>query len=213
TTGAGSAAVEAGALDWLVAGVSASFLQAARARASRQTAAVTRFMQRSLSKVRPWGFARDIIAQGVTPASRPRRPSEVMRAAPAGAFARRSPLRALRQQALQFRVGEVAPLARLEVAELDVADAHAQQLLDPETEVRGHQADLPIEALHQHDAETEAAELAGLARQRGLAVDRHTAAHAAQEFRGHLVVDRDQVFLLQLVLGAQDLVDDVAVAG
>src|SRR5690606_3948159 len=47
-----------------------------------------------------------------------------------------------------------------------------------------------------------------------LPVHRHAAAgHAAQELVGDLVVDRDQVFLLQLVLGAQDLVDDVAIAG
>src|SRR5690606_16536246 len=123
------------------------------------------------------------------------------------------PVSALWQQSAQFRVGQVAPLADLEPAELDVADAHPHQLLDPVTEVGGHQADLAVESLHQHDPEPEPAQLAGLARQGGLSVHRHALGHRAQELGGDLVVDRDQVFLLELVLGAQDLVDDVAVTG
>src|SRR3546814_813819 len=42
---------------------------------------------------------------------------------------------------------------------------------------------------------------------------RYAARHAAQEFVGDRVVHAHQVFLLQLVFGAQDGVDDVAVAG
>ena len=79
--------------------------------------------------------------------------------------------------------------------------------------MRGHQPDLPVEALHQHDPETVAAQFAGLAGQGDLAVQRHAAAHAAQEFVADLMVHHHQIFLLQLVLGAQDRVDDVAVAG
>ena len=39
----------------------------------------------------------------------------------------------------------------------------------------------------------------------------HAGAHARREVGGERAVDRDDVFLLVVVLGAQDLVDDVAV--
>lgn len=63
------------------------------------------------------------------------------------------------QQSAQFGVGEIAPLAGLQMAELDIADAHAHQLLHAVTEMRRHQADLPVQALRQHDAEPDRADL------------------------------------------------------
>jgi putative acetyltransferase len=84
-------------------------------------------------------------------------------------------------QAAQLGVGEVAPLPDLERTELDVVDAHAAQLRDAVTEGGGHQADLPVQALRQHDAEAELGDPRGAARQRHLAVDAHAARHATQE--------------------------------
>ena len=82
-----------------------------------------------------------------------------------------SPFRAARQQAPELLVGEVAPLSDLEVGEFHVADPHADELLHPAPEMRRHQADLPVEALHQHDPEAETAELGGLAGKRQLPME------------------------------------------
>jgi len=97
--------------------------------------------------------------------------------------------------------------------ELHVDDAHAAQLGDAVAERGRHQADLPVQTLGEHDAKAELRDLARAAGLGHLAVDAHALGHAGEEFVGDGLVHADQVFLLVVVLCAQDLVDDVAVAG
>ena len=80
-------------------------------------------------------------------------------------------------------------------------------------EERAHAADLAVQALRQHDAEGRGADAPHFARLGDRAEDAHAARHAVEKDLGHRPVDRDDVFLLVLVLAAQDLVDDVAVVG
>src|SRR6185312_1743387 len=81
----------------------------------------------------------------------------VVRHHPDARIGRRSclPLRAPRQQSAQFRFAEIAPLSHFQRAELDIHDADAAQLGDPVAEGFRHQANLPVQALREHDAESE----------------------------------------------------------
>ena len=97
--------------------------------------------------------------------------------------------------------------------ELHVDDAHAAQLGDAVAERGRHQADLPVQTLGEHDAKAELRDLARAAGLGHLAVDAHALGHAGEEFVGDGLVHADQVFLLVVVFRAQDLVDDVAIAG
>ena len=124
-----------------------------------------------------------------------------------------SPLRAIGQQSTQFRIAQIAPLAELERTELDVDDAHPTQLLDPIAKRIGHQADLPVESLGQHNAKAEARDTLGSARLGQLSMHAHATRHATEELIGYRLVDADQVFLLVMVFRSQQFVDDVAIAG
>lgn len=126
-----------------------------------------------------------------------------------------SPDAAIRQQSAQLRLAQVPPFAHGQRAQFDVDDAHPLQAADLVAEHGAHAPDLPVEALGEHDAEGIGAHFPGAA---GLGAHLqlrqvHAGTHAADEARRQRPVHRHHVFLLVIVLGAQDLVDDIAVAG
>jgi hypothetical protein len=94
-----------------------------------------------------------------------------------------------------------------------VHDPHALQAPHPVVEVLAHAADLTVEALRQHDTERIASDLGDTARIGHRLEDRYAAGHARQELMRQRPVDRDDVFLLVLVLGTEHAIDDVAVVG
>src|SRR5688572_2838302 len=97
------------------------------------------------------------------------------------AMRRVSPLGALRQKPLEFGWRQIAPLTDFEIAEPDVDDAHAAQLLDAIAELGRHETDLPVEALRKNDAKTKFSQFINLARLGHLAVDAYAARHAGDE--------------------------------
>ena len=111
---------------------------------------------------------------------------------------------------MQFDIGQIAPLSDFQRTKLDIDNAHAPQLGHLVVEGLGHQPDLSVQALGQHDAEAELRELHRLARLGHLPVHAHAACHAGEEFRRDRTIHADQVFLLVVILGTQDLVDDIA---
>src|SRR5688500_10840269 len=82
------------------------------------------------------------------------------------------PVDPLRQQTAKLGVGQVAPLPRLEAAELHVADPRPQQRLHAMAEMRRHKPVLSFQLLHKPDSVAERAELAGLSMHGLLSVER-----------------------------------------
>lgn len=123
------------------------------------------------------------------------------------------PLAAPRQQRMQFRLRQIAPLSDLQLAELDIDDAHALQTPHLVAEHLAHAADLPVQSLGEDDAEHVLADASYLAGLGGGIENPHTLRHAVEEHLGDGLVDGDNIFLFVIVLGTQDLVDDIAVAG
>src|SRR5450631_738023 len=121
--------------------------------------------------------------------------------------------RSARQQAGRFRIGQVAPLARRQIAQMDVADAYALQALHPVAERRTHAADLPIESLGENQANgfpVDAAHLARLGYGTGYL---HAARqHGKREVRDR-AIDGDDVLLFVIIFRAQQFIDDIAVVG
>ena len=76
-----------------------------------------------------------------------------------------------------------------------------------------HAANLAVEALNQGNAEDEPGFTGHLALLCDSSQDRHPVGHTLNEPPGHRLVDRNQVFLFMVVSGAQNLVDQVTIAG
>ena len=111
-----------------------------------------------------------------------------------------------------FVCRQVPPFADGNI-QADIHDADALQLHDFIAEVFAHTADLPVESLGQDDVEHLGAELFDLAfvghgPEYGDAVG-----HALDKLRVDGPVDSHHIFLFVVVFCAQDLVDDVPVAG
>lgn len=99
----------------------------------------------------------------------------------------------------------------LEVAELEVDDAHTLQARHVIAEIFAHAADLAVHAFRKNDVEDELAHAAYFAGFGRAVQNRHAAAHAVQKFIRHRLLDADYILFLMLVFAAQDLVDDIAV--
>jgi hypothetical protein len=108
---------------------------------------------------------------------------------------------------------QLAPVTALQALEGDVHDARAHQATDLVAEVLTHAPDLTVHALDQHDAEHEGADPLHPALLGDGAQDRHAAPHPLHELSAHGAIDGDLVLLLVRVARAEDLVDDVPVAG
>jgi hypothetical protein len=94
-----------------------------------------------------------------------------------------------------------------------VHDAHALEHLDLVAERLAHATDLAVEPLRQNDPEHLGPDREDAARPGGRVGQAHAGAHGGDELGRDRAIDRDHVLLLVVVLGAQHLVDDVAVVG
>src|ERR1041385_1405751 len=120
-------------------------------------------------------------------------------------------LATLWQQRCDLGMRQLAPAPERQLAELDVHDAHALQRLDRVSECLAHAADLPVQPLHQDDPKHLRPEREHLARLGRRVGEPHPSCHLLDKLRRDRLVDAHHVFLLVAVLGAQHLVDDVAV--
>src|SRR4051812_45945078 len=99
--------------------------------------------------------------------------------------------RPLRQQRLDLLRHQLAPPAERQLPEPDVHDPHALQCLDRVAERLAHAADLPVEALGQHDVEQLGAELRHAAWLRRGVREPDSGRHLLDELRRDRAVDRD----------------------
>ncbi len=112
-----------------------------------------------------------------------------------------------------FSRRQFTPLARGEACEAYVHDAHAFELGDVKTEVFGHAADLPVQALAQHDIKGLAGLLRDLTWQSHSVKNWHASGHFFQEIVVNRFVDSDDILFVVRIASTQYFIDDIAVIG
>ena len=98
---------------------------------------------------------------------------------------------------LAFREG--TPLTARQIAEAEIPDARANQPLHFVADLVKHSADLPVQALLQHDAQPVGTKLLQTRQARSVAVEKNAATQLLGEFRVPKFLERHLVFLLHLV--------------
>jgi hypothetical protein len=95
----------------------------------------------------------------------------------------------------------------------DIPNPDATELPHVVLESRAHQADLSIQALDQNNPERELIDAINAARPRAGAMNPHPAGHFLQKIGANRLVYDHYVFFFQMILGAQNPVHDIAIAG
>ena len=119
------------------------------------------------------------------------------------------------QQAAQLGWLQVAPAAGFQSIKPDVDNPYSLQAVYPVSKHLAHAPDLAIEPLGKNNTESPGADAAGPATPGGDIQLRqpHATTHPGQNRVRDRPIHCNYIFLLVLVLGAQDLVDNITVAG
>jgi len=102
-------------------------------------------------------------------------------------------------------------MSRWQLAEAEIAEANAYEPFHFVSDVVKHPANLPVDALSQHETEPRRRELVNALNFRALPVEVDAAREFLRERGIPRLVDRDLVFLVDLVARVRELLREVAV--
>src|SRR5690606_8944454 len=112
-----------------------------------------------------------------------------------------------------FVFAQVAPLSQRQVAELDVADAHALEADHFQTDQFAHAADLTLAAFLEYEVQLVVIDPADLGGAQLDAIETEAVIEQADTFSRKLTFDTDQIFLFHVGVFADQLPCDDAVLG
>src|SRR5690606_41834504 len=128
----------------------------------------------------------------------------------------RTPTRAARKpqpSAEALILPQETPLPQRQVAELDLADAHALEAHHVQPNLFAHAADLALAALAQHEAQLVVVDPFDLGRPQRAVVQPQAVVEQVQTVLGQRAFDADEVFLVELRIRPDELAGNAAVLG